>query len=44
MPLDFNPFETKSKVESKPVSMEEDVPLPKKGGYDMDFDKFDDPG
>ena len=39
---DFNPFETKSKVENK-MMQDDEAPLPAKGGYNMDFDKFDDP-
>ena len=36
---DFNPFETKAKV----TNNEEEEPLPAKGAYNVDFDKFDDP-
>ena len=31
-------------MENKPVTMDDEMPLPKKGGYNIDFDKFDDPG
>ena len=41
--LDFNPFETKSRVENKIKQDEEETPLPAKGGYNMDFEKFDVP-
>ena len=37
---DFYPFETKAKVTNNEP---EEAPLPAKGAYNVDFDKFDDP-